>query len=111
MAQESPIEILKMRFAKGEITQEQYNEMLSALEPVSTAQTEPAPSPTPSSPPSYKDTVYLPPVSSNSIPQNSKSGSIGKIILLLILGFVGLIVFVIIAAVIAAFVFGMGSTV
>lgn len=111
MAQENPIEILKMRFAKGEITQQQYNEMLSALVPVSTAQTNPAPRPTQPSPPSYKDQVYIPPVSSDSTPGNSNSGGIGKIILWLILGVVGLTVFVIIAAVVAAFVFGMGSSV
>jgi len=111
MVQESPIEILKMRFAKGEITQEQYNEMLSALVPVPTAQTNPAPSPTQSSHPSYKDMAYIPPISSDSIRQKSNSEGIGKTILLLILGLVGLMVVVIIAAVIAAFIFGMGSAV
>lgn len=59
MVQESPIEVLKMRFAKGEITHEQYREMLSAL------MGESAGAPHPSSPPSrpsYKGATYIPPV-------------------------------------------------
>lgn len=47
MVQESPIEILKMRFVKGEITQEQYKEMLAVLTPPAdsstSADTPPAP--------------------------------------------------------------------
>ena len=57
MEQESPVEALKMRFVKGEITQEQYKEMLSAL-------MDPSIPPAAEPPhPSYKGAVYIPPVS------------------------------------------------
>jgi len=42
MLQESPIEALKLRFVKGEITHEQYKEMLSALLPPAAASSESA---------------------------------------------------------------------
>lgn len=48
---------------------------------------------------------------STEFPVNQESGGIGKIVVLLILGVVGVMFLVIISAVIAAFVFGMGSNV
>lgn len=61
---ESRIEILKLRFVKGEITQAEYNEMLPVLDPPSASSADPNPLPQASPPPaSYKDMVYIPPVS------------------------------------------------
>lgn len=72
MALESPVEVLKMRFVKGEITHEQFKEMLSVLVPPSAsstgAHTPPAPPAAQAPPPSYKDMVYIPPVSEPSSP-------------------------------------------
>ncbi|MEN6342701.1 MAG: hypothetical protein ABFC89_09100 [Methanospirillum sp.] len=72
--QESPVEVLKLRFAKGEITYAEYKEMLAALVPQTAPSASAVAPPTPvatqspfsqaaAPPSSYKDTVYIPPVS------------------------------------------------
>lgn len=75
MAQESPVEVLKLRFARGEITHEQYKEMLAVLLPSEASREIPATPPKSSaaldplpaaSPPSYKGMVYIPPVSEST---------------------------------------------
>lgn len=73
MVSESPIEVLKMRFVKGEITLEQYKAMLSELVPPGAS---PSPTVTPSEPPaaqapppSYENMVYIPPVSDTGRPK------------------------------------------
>lgn len=114
MVQESPVEALKMRFVKGEITLEQYKEMLSVLTaptaPLTSAVPPPTPSvaqasPPPASPPPSEDRVYIPPVTQTE--RSSESGLstavklIGGILLVLLVLFI--------FRLLAAFFEGMGS--